>query len=78
MCNPLGTATASIVEWFAIERCRDDYSIERVHLETDQVLRQFGQSGPANKTERESQIESFLRSSFPNLLAGTPAGIRNP
>jgi hypothetical protein len=78
MCNPLGTATASIVEWSAIERCRDDYSIERVHLETDQVLRQFGQSGPANKTERESQIESFLRSSFPNLLAGTPAGIRNP
>jgi phage FluMu gp28-like protein len=77
MCNPLGAATASIVEWSAIERCRDDYSIERVHFEADQVLRQFGQLDPANKTQREAQIHAFLRSSFPNLFAGTPGGIRN-
>jgi phage FluMu gp28-like protein len=77
MCNPLGAATASIVEWSAIERCRDDYFIERVHLEADQVLRQFGQLAPASKSQRESQIQAFLRSSFPNLFAGTPGGIRN-
>src|SRR6266568_695945 len=46
LCNPLGAATATIVDWSAIERCRYDYEIERVHLEADQVLKQFGHFTP--------------------------------
>jgi phage FluMu gp28-like protein len=69
MCNPLGAATASIVEWSAVERCRYDYQIERVHLESDQVLRQFGQFNPATEETRQNQIELFVRNSFPILFA---------
>ncbi len=68
MCNPLGAATASIVEWSAIERCRHDYSIERVHLESDHVLQHFGQVTPSNHAERQRKIYDFLHSSFPNLF----------
>jgi phage FluMu gp28-like protein len=69
MCNPLGAATASIVEWSAIERCRYDYDIERLHLESAQVLERFGQFDPATQRNRESQIHEYLLSSFPNLLS---------
>ena len=72
MCNPLGAATATIVDWSAIERCRYDYEIERVHLEADQVLRLFGQFGPGNQSSRQSQIQAFLRSSFPSLFQAVP------
>jgi phage FluMu gp28-like protein len=68
MCNPLGTSAASIVEWSAIERCREDYQLERVHLESDQVLRLFGQFHPDTQSTRESKIHDFLCSSFPNLF----------
>ena len=70
MCNPLGASAASIVEWSAIERCRSDYSIERVHLESPQLLQQFGQFNPAAQSARESQIHDFLRAKFPVLLGG--------
>src|SRR5438105_9844036 len=65
MCNPLGAATASIVEWSAIERCRFDYEIERVHLEADDVRRQFGEFSTHRPERREGQIEQFLRDKFP-------------
>ena len=61
LCNPLGAATASIVEWSAIERCRADYQIERLHLEADQVLHLFGQLHPAltnSARERKSTTSS--------------------
>jgi phage FluMu gp28-like protein len=69
MCNPLGADTAAIVGWSAIERCRSDYQIERVHLESSQVLERFGQFNPGADETRERQIHDFLRSSFPKLLA---------
>jgi phage FluMu gp28-like protein len=69
MCNPLGAATASIVEWSAIERCRYDYQIERLHLESDQVLDRFGQFDPATQCSRQSKIHDFLQASFPNLFS---------
>jgi phage FluMu gp28-like protein len=72
LCNPLGSAAASIVEWSAIERCREDYQIERVHLESDQLLRLFGQFDPNSQSNREFKIHSFLKDHFPNLLAGVP------
>src|SRR6266567_960960 len=85
MCNPLGAATATIVDWSAIERCRYDYEIERVHLEADQVLRLFGQFSPDNQSNRQSQIHAFLREKFPSLfqVATSPArkesaGVRRP
>jgi len=69
MCNPLGATAASIVEWSAIERCREDYPIERVHLESDQVLRLFGQFDPNTQSNRELKIHSFLKEQFPNLFS---------
>ncbi len=68
LCNPRGDDSASIVEWNAIERCRCDYDIERVHLEGTQVLEKFGQFNPSDQPGRESRIQSFLRSSFHALL----------
>jgi phage FluMu gp28-like protein len=68
MCNPLGAATNHIVEWSAIELCRSDYQIERVHLENDQVRQEFGEFNPARQDSRQSQIEAFLRRSFDKIL----------
>ena len=68
MCNPLGATTASIVEWSAIERCRFDYEIERVHLEADQVHLQFGEFSPYRPETREAKIEQFLRDKFLQLF----------
>src|SRR5262249_23632826 len=72
MCNPLGAETAAIVSWSAIERCRSDYEIERVHLESEHVLNRFGQFNPDTVQIRERQILEFLRSSFPGLFGPPP------
>jgi phage FluMu gp28-like protein len=69
LCNPLGAAASHIVEWSAIERCRSDYQIERVHLEADQVSKQFGEFNPGTEHDRENRIHDYLRSSFPSILA---------
>jgi phage FluMu gp28-like protein len=69
MCNPLGVATASIVEWSAIERCRFDYQVERLHLESADVLQQFGQFNPATQEARQTQIYQFIHKSFRALFA---------
>jgi len=68
MCNPAGAAINRIVDWAAIERCRFDYRIERVHLEGEQVRQQFGEFSPANESAREQQIHSFLRKNFKKIL----------
>src|SRR5438093_2272835 len=70
--NPLGAAASRLVEWSAIERCRSDYPIERVHLEADQILRQFGQFNPDHQRQRQSQIAQFLHDSFPTLFQPVP------
>jgi phage FluMu gp28-like protein len=69
MCNPLGAATASIVDWSAIERCRYDYKIERLHLEQADILQRFGQPNPATDEDRRRRIYDFITSSFPNLFS---------
>src|SRR4029077_931169 len=61
----------------AIERCRFDYQIERVHLEANHVLQLFGQCSSSNEAARETQIAQFLRKHFARLLvaqASSPAG----
>src|SRR5207249_2284247 len=57
----------------SIERCRFDYPFERVHLEADQILKQFGHFTPGSEHNRELQIHQFLRESFPSLLSATPS-----
>ncbi|HYG35222.1 MAG TPA: hypothetical protein VEC99_10580 [Clostridia bacterium] len=71
MCNPMGAATANIVEWSTIERCRIDYEIERVHLESEEIQRQFGQFSPYGEHARKTQIANFLREKFPGLFGET-------
>ncbi|HWV99200.1 MAG TPA: terminase family protein [Candidatus Acidoferrum sp.] len=71
MCNPLGATAASIVEWSAIERCRADYQIERIHLEDLDVRQHFGQCEPSNHESRQRQIYAFIHKSFPNLFSSS-------
>ncbi len=69
MCNPLGATASRIVEWSAIERCRSDYEFERVHLEDAEVRKRFGEFAAQAAQNREEQIETFLRDSFPTLFS---------
>ncbi len=68
LCNPLGAASAALVEWSAIERCRFDYPIERVHLEADEVPALCGYFDPATADDRTEAIHRFLLAKFPALL----------
>ncbi len=68
LCNPLGTASNHIVEWSAIERCRSEYEIERVHLEAEEIKRRFGEFSRYQATRRETQIEEFVSGAFGTLL----------
>jgi phage FluMu gp28-like protein len=76
LCNPVPPA-AAIVEWSAIERCRFDYEIERLHLEHDEIVGQFGEPQGSGLEEREGQIERFVRRSFPGLF-GPQGSTRQP
>ena len=73
LCNPMGAAASHIVDWSAVERCRADYGIERVHLEADEVRQRFGEFVPTRQSERERQIGEFIRSSCPRLFVGRDA-----
>ena len=68
MCNPI-PGGASIVDWAAIERCRSDYEIERVHLEAYDVTKLFGDFNPSTQESRQSKIENYLREHFSKLLS---------
>ncbi len=73
LCNPMGAAASHVVEWSAIERCRHDYSIERLHLEAGQVRQQFGEYSLYHQRDREYKIGQFLRDKFPVLLDPQPS-----
>jgi phage FluMu gp28-like protein len=78
LCNPCGSSSASIVDWSAIERSRADYSIERLHLESAQILEHFGQPGSGSQSGRQSQIHDFFRKKFPSLFSSrVGASIKN-
>src|SRR5258706_8232510 len=64
MCNPLGASTNHIVEWSAIERCRYDYEIIRVHLDQGQFLEQFGEFSSGREQRREDEINDFIHKRF--------------
>lgn len=68
MCQPRGGAS-KIVPWVAIERCKADYQIERVHLEEKQVHELFGEFRSASALDRAQEIERFIQSAFGRLFA---------
>jgi phage FluMu gp28-like protein len=70
MCNPAGAATNHIVDWSAIELCRYDYEIIRVHLEQQQITEQFGDFSPANAANRQQEIIDFIHKRFLPLFQG--------
>jgi hypothetical protein len=64
MCNPLGAATNHIVDWSAIELCRRDYEIIRVHFEHAQIVQQFGAFRPEREQQRQQAIADFIHKKF--------------
>src|SRR5439155_8466733 len=68
MCNPLGASTNHIVEWSAIERCRYDYPVARLHLEHLQIIEKFGEFNPSTACNRQTEIERFLLHSFNKIF----------
>jgi len=82
MCNPMGAATNHIVEWSAIERCRYEYDMLRVHLEHAQIIQQFGEFSPQREADREYEIEDFINKKFLRLFQGDscvyPGSSRGP
>jgi len=66
-CQPRGGMNP-IVPWASIQRCEQDYEIERIHLESEKVVSLFGDFHPATAAEREQQIESYVMSAFDRTL----------
>jgi phage FluMu gp28-like protein len=67
LCNP-APGGVGIVDWSAIERCRFDYQIERLHLEHEQIQSQFGEFNPLHQTTRENEISKFILQRFQRLF----------
>jgi len=71
MCNPSGSSSA-IVAWQQIELCARPYEIERVHLESSQIVETFGTFSPERQVSRHEKIQNFLLATFANYFK-TPA-----
>jgi phage FluMu gp28-like protein len=67
-CNPSGSASA-IVSWATIQQCRRDYSIERLHFESSQVIETFGKFDDTRQLERQIRIANFIKGAFPKLFS---------
>ena len=70
LCNPSGS-TSGMVAWGQIASCQQDYEIERVHLEAEQVTGLFGNYEPQNPEYRRERIAGYIKSAFPKLC-GAP------
>jgi phage FluMu gp28-like protein len=68
MCQPRGGMNP-IVPWSAIQRCEQDYEIERIHLESQKIVQLFGEFHPATAADRVLRIEEYIRSTFAKLFA---------
>jgi len=60
----MGAETNHIVDWSAIERCRFDDEIVRVHFAQAQIIEQFGPFSTAYESSREYEIEQFIQPAF--------------
>lgn len=69
-CNPVGNS-ATIVSWSTLSACRQDYEIERVHMEAKTVKETFGTFDKRTEEMREAQIKDFVMSAFPALFQMT-------
>lgn len=69
-CSPRG-GTAAIVPWSSIAQCQQDYAIERLHLEENQIAAAFGEFRPETQVAREKQITNFIRQAFAKTFATT-------
>jgi len=67
LCNPV-PGGAGITDWSAIERCRYDYQIRRLHLEHDHIQKKFGQFNPDLTRRREEKIRNLIRDHFSELF----------
>ncbi len=68
MCNPRG-GNSSIVPWMSITRCQEDYRIERVHFEHEQIVKDFGEFKENEKDARRKRIKDYLAQAFSGTLA---------
>lgn len=66
-CLPRGGMNP-IVPISAIQRCEQDYNIERIHLESDKVVSLFGEFHPSLAVGREEQIASYILSAFARVF----------
>jgi phage FluMu gp28-like protein len=64
LCAPAGEAANHIVEWSAIENCRRDYNIIRVHLEHAEIVERFGAFSPDREADRQYEIAEFINKAF--------------
>ena len=62
-CNPSGSASA-IVPWAAIQQCRVDRKIERLHLEAGQIVELFGKFNKDTEVSRQTKIAEFIKASY--------------
>lgn len=67
-CNPSGS-TSAIVSWATICMNRQDYEIERKHLESHEVTELFGDYEPSSALQRERKIRQFVCDHFPQVLS---------
>jgi len=68
LCNPSGS-TSAMVSWSQVASCQQDYAIERVHLEAEQVRELFGEYEAGSSKVRQRRIEEWVASVFPKLFA---------
>ena len=67
-CNPSG-ATSAIVAWTVIENNRQEYEIERLHLEAAQISEMFGEYSKATAAARELKIRQMICAFFAKTFA---------
>jgi len=72
MCQPRGGMNP-IVPWSAIERCKRDYEIERIHLESKEIIDRFGEFHPGSASDRATRIANFIQTIFQRTLTETVA-----
>jgi phage FluMu gp28-like protein len=66
-CNPAGS-TSAIVPWATVCANRQNYPIERIHLEARAVGEIFGTYDKETAAARERKIRDFVAQGFPNLF----------
>jgi phage FluMu gp28-like protein len=67
LCNPAGS-TSAMVSWSQVASCQQDYAIERIHMEADQVTELFGNYEAGSSEVRRRRIGQWVHTVFPKLF----------